>query len=168
MIKKRRIYSFLQCVLVSLVLLTSIAYAQSLTLATESQSGDKAAVKSAKKPVFKSLADDSDDANTANSANASNVTGGQQAGDIRDSGDEAKGIQVQGSVRIVRGSPETDVFLNGVSERIVIPVNAKHNEIMDECVNSMKTGKSLSFTIDPVSREIRSIGTSKNKSSVSH
>lgn len=64
-------------------------------------------------------------------------------------------LQVQGVVRQIRGSPETDVFIHGVSERIIIPGNSKHNEIMNECLNSMKTGKSLSFTVDPISRQIR-------------
>ncbi len=103
-----------------------------------------------KAPVFKSIESDDEISKKAGSEDTA-LAPAKPTSEDKPNND----LQVQGVVRQIRGSPETDVFIQGVSERIIIPGNSKHNEIMNECLNSMKTGKSLSFTVDPISRQIR-------------
>lgn len=125
-------------------LLVLILTCGSVLLSDRSLASDK------KTPQFKSIESDDESSKKQDSEEAASTPGKTQSEDKSNND-----LQVQGVVRQIRGSPETDVFIQGVSERIIIPGNSKHNEIMNECLNSMKTGKSLSFTIDPISRQIR-------------
>jgi len=108
-----------------------------------------------KAPVFKTLESDDETSKKHSPSDADESPLAVPAKTLSE--DKASNdLHVQGVVRQIRGSPDTDVFLQGVPERIIIPGNSKHNEIMNECLNSMKTGKVLSFTVDPVSRQIHS------------
>jgi hypothetical protein len=59
--------------------------------------------------------------------------------------------QISGVVRLIRGEPETQVFFKDLNDSVIIPKDSKHNEIFAMCNDSMKTGKSISLMMDPVS-----------------
>lgn len=65
-----------------------------------------------------------------------------------------KGESISGVVRIVRTSPETEVFFKDIKNSYIIPKNSKHNEIFEACLQSSKTGKAVALQVDPKNRRV--------------
>lgn len=68
---------------------------------------------------------------------------------------------VSGVVRIMRASPETEVFFKDLKDSVIIPFGSRHNEIFSACEQSRKTGSPVHLIIDSKSR--RALGVSAQK-----
>jgi len=75
---------------------------------------------------------------------------------------QEKGTVIQGTVRILRGSPQTEVFFVDRKESLIIPNTRQHNEIFQACLRSSQTKTPVSLRIDPKSRTILSVPNSKS------
>jgi len=122
----------------------------SLVSQAESPSG-KAPEGTAKKPVFKPLEEDSEPLVSTGAA----------------AEEQKSGTGISGIVRVIRGSPETEVFFKDLKESYVIPVNDSHNEIMEACLKSSRDNQPIHLTVDPISRRILSLSDAGSKSSES-
>jgi hypothetical protein len=71
--------------------------------------------------------------------------------------DKAIGKQISGTVRLIRGSPSTEVFFKDLKDSAIIPKNNSHNAIYALCEESMKKGIPVSLIIHPISREVIAI-----------
>lgn len=70
----------------------------------------------------------------------------------------ASGTQdISAKVRVIRGSPQTEVFFLDRKDSLVIPRNNQHNQILKACEESMKKGTAVQLVIDPKSRQILSL-----------
>lgn len=76
--------------------------------------------------------------------------------------------EVSGVVRLIRGSPETEVFFKDLKDSVIIPkTSSKHNQIFAACETSMKKGTPVKLLIDPVSRQARGLPEDKPASATS-
>lgn len=77
-------------------------------------------------------------------------------------GEEVETEDISGVVRIVRSSPETEIFFIDRKDSVIVPQGAVDaNKIIKMSLDSVKTKKSVSMTIDPVSRRFVSLPGSK-------
>jgi|GEM_PF-3267070 len=68
-----------------------------------------------------------------------------------------KGVVVSGVVRAVRGFPVTEVFLKDKKDSYFIDPTSSHDQIMNACLQSSRSGSSVSLRVDPVSRHVYSL-----------
>lgn len=69
---------------------------------------------------------------------------------------EGPGVAVQATVRLIRSSPQTEVFFTDRKESLIIPQGSQHNAIFEACLQSSKTRTPVSLRIDPKARIILS------------
>jgi len=62
--------------------------------------------------------------------------------------------EVSGVVRLIRGSPETEVFFLDLKDSLIIPKDSQHNKLFDLCEQSRKKGTAVKLLIDPKARRI--------------
>ena len=73
--------------------------------------------------------------------------------------------EVSGVVRIVRSQPETEIFFVDRKESVIVPAGAPdHNKVLKMSLDSIKSKKSVSMSIDPVSRRFIALPGSSKKS----
>ena len=75
----------------------------------------------------------------------------------------SEGMPYSGVVRIVRGSIDSEVFFRDLNMVFVIPNTKDHNKIMEACLDSQKSGQSISFRADPKSHTILSLDSGSSK-----
>lgn len=68
-----------------------------------------------------------------------------------------KGVSISGVVRAVRGYPTTEVFFKDKKDSYLIDPTSSHDQIMNACLQSSRTGQSVSLRVDPVSRHVYSL-----------
>ena len=68
--------------------------------------------------------------------------------------DDFKGVTVSGIPRLIRASPETEVFFRDVNTSYIIPKDSKHNQFFEAFDQASRTNKSVSFRADPISRRV--------------
>ncbi len=64
--------------------------------------------------------------------------------------------EVTGTVRLIRSTPETEVFFKDLKDSLIIPKDSQHNKLYDLCEESRKKGTPVKLLIDPVGRSILS------------
>jgi hypothetical protein len=64
---------------------------------------------------------------------------------------------ISAKVRVIRGSPQTEVFFLDRKDSLVIPRNSQHNQILKACEDSMKKGTAVQLVIDSKNRQILSL-----------
>ena len=97
----------------------------------------------AKEPVFKPLSEESLPEVVSGAVSESPQSGPQEV--------------ISGVVRVVRGSPSTEVFFMDRKDSVIIPVNGHHNEIFDACLQSSRSRTPVSLIVNPSSRVVLSL-----------
>lgn len=69
----------------------------------------------------------------------------------------AKGVEISGVVRAVRGFPVTEVFFKDKKDSYFIDPTSSHDQIMNACLQSSRSGSSVSLRVDPISRHVYSL-----------
>lgn len=64
------------------------------------------------------------------------------------------GETISGVVRLIRTSPQTEVFFKDLKNSYIIPKDSQHNKIYEACLQSSKTGKPVTLQVDPKSRRV--------------
>lgn len=79
--------------------------------------------------------------------------------------EETETEDISGVVRVIRSSPEVEIFFVDRTESVIVPAHAADgNKIIKMSNDSIKSKKSISMTIDPVSRRFISLpGSKKSK-----
>jgi hypothetical protein len=73
--------------------------------------------------------------------------------------------EVSGIVRVVRSSPETEIFFVDRKDSVIIPAfHRDHNKALKMSLDSVKTQKPVSFSIDPVSHQFVGLPGAKSAS----
>lgn len=67
-------------------------------------------------------------------------------------------MEVSGTVRIIRAHPETEVFFTDLKNSVIIPKTSSHNRILEACEEARKKNAKISLRIDPISRQVKSLG----------
>lgn len=81
--------------------------------------------------------------------------------------EEIESEQVSGLVRVVRSSPETEIFFIDRKESVIVPsFHPEHNKVVKMSLDSIKSKKPISLSVNPVSRRMISAGTKKTSSPV--
>ncbi len=76
--------------------------------------------------------------------------------------EDAESEQVSGLVRVVRSSPETEIFFIDRKESVIVPsFHPEHNKVVKMSLESIKNKKPISLSAHPVSRRMISAGTKK-------
>jgi hypothetical protein len=78
----------------------------------------------------------------------------EEAESLKEAAKDSAATSVSGIVRIVRGSPETEVFFKDLKNSLIIPKDSQHNKILEACEESRKKGTPVHLKIDPKSRRI--------------
>lgn len=68
--------------------------------------------------------------------------------------DDFKGETVSGIPRLIRASPETEVFFRDINTSYIIPQSDKHNRFFHAFDQASKRNQAVSFRVDPVSRRV--------------
>lgn len=71
--------------------------------------------------------------------------------------EKQEGQTVSGVVRLIRSSPQTEIFFKDLKQSYIIPKTSQHNKIYEACLQSSKTGKAVALQVDPVSRRVLAI-----------
>lgn len=64
------------------------------------------------------------------------------------------GETVAGIPRLIRASPETEVFFRDLNLSYIIPQDSKHNRFFNAFDQASKLSRQVSFRVDPVSRRV--------------
>jgi hypothetical protein len=62
--------------------------------------------------------------------------------------------EVTATVRLIRSTPETEVFFKDLKDSLIIPKDSQHNKLYDLCEESRKKGTPVKLLIDPIGRRI--------------
>lgn len=73
--------------------------------------------------------------------------------------------KISGTVRIVRRGEQTEVFFKELPGVYTIAPNSAHNQVLQKCLESQKTGKGVSFLVESESRRIIGLGEAKSSGS---
>lgn len=71
--------------------------------------------------------------------------------------EDFNGVTVSGIPRLIRASPETEIFFRDVNTSYIIPKDSKHNPYYEAFDQAIRTGKSVSFRADPISRRVLAV-----------
>ncbi len=71
--------------------------------------------------------------------------------------DDFSGVTVSGIPRLIRASPETEIFFRDVNTSYIIPKDSKHNQYYHAFETASRLNKSVSFRVDPVSRRVLAV-----------
>ncbi len=82
--------------------------------------------------------------------------------------EETESEQVSGLVRVVRSSPETEIFFMDRKESVIVPsFHPEHNKVVKMSLDSIRNKKPISLSVNPVSKRLISTGAKKASSPVS-
>lgn len=77
--------------------------------------------------------------------------------------EEVESEEVSGPVRVVRSSPETEIFFIDRKESVIVPsFHPDHNRAVKMGLDSIKNKKPVSFSVNPTSRRLISAGGKKS------
>lgn len=63
--------------------------------------------------------------------------------------------EVSGLVRVVRSSPETEIFFYDRKDSVIVPsFHPEHNKILKMSLDSIKNKKPITLSVNPVSRRL--------------
>lgn len=68
--------------------------------------------------------------------------------------EDFSGVTVSGIPRLIRASPETEVFFRDVNTSYIISQDSKHNQYFKVFEEASRVNKSVSFRVDPVTRRV--------------
>lgn len=66
----------------------------------------------------------------------------------------AESSEVSGIPRLIRSSPQTEIFFSDLNTSYVIPQNDKHNEVFQKIAAAIKSRSAIKLKVDKKTRQI--------------